>query len=90
MTKKPDLAGSLAKTAGSTRTETEPEAPAEAPQARPQPSREGTAHYRPLSQRGQRPAQNPGRRAGHHHAKSGCEAFNDFFAKHGKPEICQD
>jgi hypothetical protein len=93
VTKKPDLA-SLAKTAGSTRTRTEPEIPAEAPT-------EEKPAMRPSSRSGAKPITVHLAKEVRDQLKILsvqndttmqnliCEAFNDLFAKYGKPEIAR-
>ena len=88
MSKKANLAGALAEISGSTRRKPEPAAP-QAPQSRPQPSREGTSpitvHF-PKQVRNQLKIMAVELETTMHNLAA--EAFNDLFAKHGKPEIC--
>jgi hypothetical protein len=89
MSKKANLAGALAEISGSTRRKPEPEASQQTPQARPQPSREGTSpitvHF-PKQVRNQLKIMAVELETTMHNLAA--EAFNDLFAKHGKPEIC--
>ena len=90
MRKKADLAASLAEISGSTRRRPEPEPEATpAPQAKQQPSRKGTKpitlHF-PESVRKQFKIMAVELDTTMHDLAA--EAFNDLFAKHGKPEIC--
>jgi hypothetical protein len=88
MTKKPDLAASLAESAGSTRRKPAPAASKE-PQAG-QPSQGDTA---PITVRGFPREVRDQLKIMAIEQKTTMEnvvadAFNDYFAKHGKPEIC--
>jgi hypothetical protein len=89
MTKKPDLAASLAESAGSTRRKPAPAASSE-PQADQPPSRGDTA---PITVRGFPREVRDLLKIMAIEQKTTMEnvvadAFNDYFAKHGKPEIC--
>jgi hypothetical protein len=88
MSKKANLAGALAEISGSTRRKPEPEA-TQAPQAKQQPSREGTSpitvHF-PKQVRDQLKIMAVELNTTMHNLAA--EAFNDLFAKHGRPEIC--
>jgi hypothetical protein len=90
MRKKADLAASLAEAGGSTRRKPEPVAPSTpaAPQAKQQPSRKDTSpitvHF-PKQVRNQLKIMAVELDTTMHDLVA--EAFNDLFAKHGKPEI---
>jgi hypothetical protein len=94
MTKTPNLAAALADAGGSTRRKPAPPAPAAPPQAQPggvrylQPSRAGmrpiTVHF-PEEVRGQLKLIALQQKTTLHNLLA--EAFNDLFAKYGKPEI---
>jgi hypothetical protein len=88
MRKKADLADALAEISGSTRRKPEPEVP-QAPQAKQQPSRKGTKpitlHFPELVRKQFKIMAAELDTTMHDLA---AEAFNDLFAKHGKPEIC--
>jgi hypothetical protein len=91
MRKKADLADALAEISGSTRRKPEPEVPQapQAPQAKQQPSRKGTKpitlHFPELVRKQFKIMAAELDTTMHDLA---AEAFNDLFAKHGKPEIC--
>ena len=88
MTKKTDLAASLAESAGSTRRKPEPAAVNE-PQASQKPSRADTAPITvrfPQEVRDQLKIMAIEQKTTLENVVA--DAFNDYFAKHGKPEIC--
>ena len=84
MTKKTDLAASLAEVSGSTRRKSEPAVP----KSNQQPSRAGTrpitVHF-PKQVRDRLKIMAIEQDTTMHNLIA--EAFNDLFAKHGKPEI---
>jgi len=89
MPKKPDLAASLAEVSGSTRRKPEPVAPSNEPQTDQEPSEKDTAPITvrfPIQVRTQLKIMAAEQKTTVNNLAA--EAFNDLFAKHGKPEIC--
>ena len=93
MTKKPDLA-SLAKAAGSARTRTEPETPAEVPEKeKPAARASGRSGAKPITVHLAKEVRDQLKILSVQNDTTMqnliCEAFNDLFAKYGKPEIAR-
>ena len=89
MAKKPDLAASLAEVSGSTRRKLEPVAPPNEPQIGQEPSEQDTVPITvrfPIQVRNQLKIMAIEQKTTMSHLAA--EAFNDLFAKYGKPEIC--
>jgi hypothetical protein len=89
MAKKPDLAASLAEVSGSTRRKPEPVAPSYELQTGQEPSEKDTVPITvrfPIQVRNQLKIMAIEQKTTVNNLAA--EAFNDLFAKHGKPEIC--
>ena len=89
MAKKPDLAASLAEVSGSTRRKLEPVAPSHEPPTGQEPIEKDTVPITvrfPIQVRNQLKIMAIEQKTTMSHLAA--EAFNDLFAKYGKPEIC--
>lgn len=97
MSKKPNLAGLLADTAGSTRKKASliaagnDDAPVSASETKPKPAGQGRAGTKPITVHYPKEVRDQLKILAVQHSKTlhtiVAEAFNDLFSKYGKPEI---